>query len=376
MRKLLFAACCVLALLLAHVGFCQTNARTEIAIPDIPGYMTLACDFHMHTVFSDGNVWPPIRPEEAWMEGLDAIAITDHIEYVPHKDDVKAEDFNRSFELAKEAAAERQILLIKGAEITRDMPPGHFNAIFLQDANALNKKEWKDSLKAAVDQGAFVFWNHPGWQQPGTIPIWYPEHTELFNSGWVRGMEIVNDHDYYPKAFQWCLDKNIAMIGNSDVHDPIQMAWDFQNGEHRPMTLVFASEKTEKAIKEALLAGRTAVYNGKYLLGREEYLKAIFDASVRIATSYRKEQELTVQVHNSSCITFELRAAGKVDNITFPGQLTLYAGKTVLAEIEAEEKQPLPEKILLPYAVKNLLVAPGKGLAVELTVTGDAARGR
>ncbi len=368
MRKLLFAACCLVALLLAPVGFCQTNARTEIAIPDIPGYLTLACDFHAHTVFSDGNVWPPIRPEEAWMEGLDAIAITDHIEYVPHKDDVKTEDFNRSFELARESAAERQILLIRGAELTRDMPPGHFNAIFLQDANALAKEDYKDAIKAAMDQSAFIFWNHPGWKQPGTIPIWYPEHTELFNNGWVRGMEIVNDREYYPKAFQWCLEKNITMLGNSDVHDPVHMAWDFQNGEHRPITLVFATEKTERAIKQALFAGRTAVYNGKYLLGKEEYLKPIFEASVQIASPYGKENEISIQIQNSSCVTFELHSSGKIDHVSFPEELTLYAGKTVLSKVQIEQKQPPVGEIALPYVVSNLLLAPDRGLPVRLKV--------
>ena len=32
--------------------------KTIINIPDIPGHITLKCDFHTHTVFSDGNVWP------------------------------------------------------------------------------------------------------------------------------------------------------------------------------------------------------------------------------------------------------------------------------------------------------------------------------
>jgi len=62
--------------------------RKEIRIPDIAGYRTLKCDFHMHTVFSDGNVWPTVRVDEAWREGLDAIAITDHVEYHPHKEDI------------------------------------------------------------------------------------------------------------------------------------------------------------------------------------------------------------------------------------------------------------------------------------------------
>jgi hypothetical protein len=27
-------------------------------LPDIPGYQTLKADFHVHTDFSDGSVWP------------------------------------------------------------------------------------------------------------------------------------------------------------------------------------------------------------------------------------------------------------------------------------------------------------------------------
>ncbi len=56
-----------------------------INIPDIPGYITLKCDFHMHTVFSDGIVWPTYRVNEAWEDGLDVIAISDHLEYQPKR---------------------------------------------------------------------------------------------------------------------------------------------------------------------------------------------------------------------------------------------------------------------------------------------------
>ena len=63
-----------------------TAQRRMLNMPDIPGYVTLKCDFHSHTVFSDGNVWPTQRVGEAWRDGLDALAITDHIEYQPHKD--------------------------------------------------------------------------------------------------------------------------------------------------------------------------------------------------------------------------------------------------------------------------------------------------
>ncbi|HOI80411.1 MAG TPA: PHP domain-containing protein, partial [Petrimonas sp.] len=58
--------------------FSRPNKRSNIVIPDVNGFKVLKCDFHMHTVFSDGDVWPTVRVQEAWREGLDAIAITDH----------------------------------------------------------------------------------------------------------------------------------------------------------------------------------------------------------------------------------------------------------------------------------------------------------
>ena len=64
---LTFMILSLLMLIFSVDSDCQIRVRTEPKIPDIPGYVTLKCDFHMHTVFSDGNVWPPIRTEEAWM---------------------------------------------------------------------------------------------------------------------------------------------------------------------------------------------------------------------------------------------------------------------------------------------------------------------
>ena len=71
------------------LGMCLMNAqaqrRNEIQVPNLDGYTTLKCDFHMHSVFSDGLVWPTVRVDEAYREGLDAISLTEHIEYRPHK---------------------------------------------------------------------------------------------------------------------------------------------------------------------------------------------------------------------------------------------------------------------------------------------------
>ncbi len=66
-----------LFMLLAVTAMAQVQVRDTLPVPDIPGYKTLKCDFHLHTVFSDGDVWPTVRVTEAFRDGLDAIAITE-----------------------------------------------------------------------------------------------------------------------------------------------------------------------------------------------------------------------------------------------------------------------------------------------------------
>jgi hypothetical protein len=44
-----------------------------------------------------------VRVEEAWRDGLDVIATTDHLEYLPHKLDVST-NYDRSYEIARAAA--------------------------------------------------------------------------------------------------------------------------------------------------------------------------------------------------------------------------------------------------------------------------------
>ena len=47
----------LLALVCSALG---SEARYEISFPDLPGYVTVKCDLHTHTVFSDGEVWPTV----------------------------------------------------------------------------------------------------------------------------------------------------------------------------------------------------------------------------------------------------------------------------------------------------------------------------
>ncbi len=215
---LLIAAICILSSSMAIAA-----DRYEIDIPDIMGYQTLKCDFHMHTVFSDGSVWPTVRVDEAWREGLDCIVISDHIEYQPHKNDIPT-NHKRPYEIAYGPAKAKNILLIKAAEITRGTPPGHFNVIFAKDIDALDtrgkaspdsKTKTEDeliiALKIAREQGAFSFWNHPNWQARNGEQVWFDIHQKIFDEKLLDGIEVVNSK-YYDKAFEWALERNLTMF--------------------------------------------------------------------------------------------------------------------------------------------------------------------
>lgn len=335
------------------------DARRDIHFPDIMGYQTLVCDLHMHTVFSDGYVWPTIRVREAWREGLDMIAITDHIEYQPHKDDLPT-NHNRAHELAVPEAAERNILLVRGAEITRDTPPGHFNALFLRDVNLLDVPDFLEAIQRANEQDAFVIWNHQGWKGP-ELGSWRDVHTKMFDKGWLHGMEVCNGPSYYPDAHRWCLEKNLTMLGNSDIHEP-DLIKESLPGEHRTMTLVFAKERSVAAVKEALKAGRTAVWFQDQIIGGADYLNPLLAACIQIDPPHlRSGNALFLEVHNRSDVP--VRATRQSGH--GPAKVTLPPRSTCLFRLAAPRAN---EPIELNYTVTNFLIAPDTGLPVDLQI--------
>jgi len=359
MKKLFYYWLVVTVVALAQVTTVSADTRREIRIPDILGYKTLKCDFHMHTVFSDGNVWPPVRVDEAWREGLDAIAITDHIEYQPHKDDVPT-NFNRSYELALGRAKQKHILIVKAAEITRDTPPGHFNALFLKDITPLATEKFLDAIEAANKQNAFVFWNHPGWKPKAEG--WFDIHTTLYKNKWLHGIEPVNGASYYPKAHQWGIEKNLTLLGNSDIHAP-SLRLQSTTEDHRSMTLVFAKEKTLSALKQALFERRTAIWFKDQLIGPQKYLQAIFNAAVYINPPHLRQGK-TVWLHIENRSDLDIQISGN------HLQLTLPANKTILFKTQAD---PKAETLQLPCQVTNFLIAPSEPLPVTLTIKLRAA---
>jgi len=339
----------------------QTITRKEISIPNINGYKTLKCDFHIHTVFSNGLVWPTVRVQEAWMEGLDGIAFTDHLEYHTFDKDIVYDD-NRATEIAQPIAVQYNMVLIRGTEITRSKPLGHFNAIFTSDNNAIRVPDSLKAIAIANQQGAFVTWNHPG-EGNGK---WTEVQDKLFNLGQFKGIEVANHNTYFPEAQKWCVDKNLTMMGTSDIHNPITFDYDFSKGEHRTMTLVFAKEKTSEGIKEALLNQRTAVYWKNILIGKEEFLSAIFKESVMQPTATlffkkNKRNKAFIFFKNNSDIPFELTLKNDCKEMDIPSKVILKGNMTAIA-IEYNSSESGEKTITIPYEITNLLVQPNKGM--------------
>ncbi|MGN0002882.1 MAG: Sb-PDE family phosphodiesterase [Sphingobacterium composti] len=298
--------------------FRYQKKREIINIPQVNGLTVLKCDFHMHTVFTDGHVWPNVRVQEAWKEGLDAISFTEHIEYRPHSADVKPNPM-RPHELAKNLAAENNLILIKGTEVTRNTPPGHFNALFIQDdkdfvvdrSNDLDEK----AIQAVVNQKAFIFWNHPGWkatQIPGSYE-WLPFVEKMYKEKNLHGIEVVNGFGFHKKALDWALDRNLTILGNTDIHNLIAHDYDIERkGVHRTMTLVMAKDRSASSIREALEKGNTVVWSSKYLFGKEENVRNLFNACVKVSPTYHEKSNAQgvktkyYEISNNSDLHFEL----------------------------------------------------------------------
>jgi hypothetical protein len=282
----------------------------QIVVPDVGGFKTLKGDFHIHTLFSDGGVMPVDRVNEAVQNGLDVISITDHIEYRPFFSKVgkwklneeQASNYNLWYEIARPDAEKQNLLLIRGAEITKStMAPGHFNALFVQDTNpvAAVVDDWRKMLQVAAEQGAFLLWNHPGWEapksggiEPGAPLRFTREHEDAHKKGWLHGIEIFNYKEYYPVVSDWCNERDLALFANSDIHDSELNTYGIQN-PLRPITLVLARERTLESVREALFARRTIAWAAGTLWGRDPWLPELFKASVEIKTVTPGTLELT-----------------------------------------------------------------------------------
>ncbi|WP_418408311.1 Sb-PDE family phosphodiesterase [Alistipes sp.] len=354
----------------------------RIIIPDIEGYKTLKGELHIHTVFSDASVWPTTRIDEAMTEGLDFIAVTDHVDARLLKQKNRGLmdfDRNESYKIAAAAGKSRGVLVIHGGEISRGMPPGHFNTLFVSDCEAIGKASdahdnHYDAMQAglveAQKQGGFLVWNHPHWErQAQNETRWYPEHTALYDAGLMQGVEIYNAFcGYSPEAHRWAMERGLALICGTDSHAPMFLNVDFAGGGLRPVTLVFARERSLGGIREALDARRTAVFADGMLYGREEVLQPLMQALFELSDVKYAEKKVTFRVANRSSIPLTLRKAPGSEKIVFPRDMIIRPFEEVTLTVYGlDNKKPIGlDRFDVNFHVLNFLIDAGKPMTYSL----------
>jgi hypothetical protein len=344
---------------------------TSLQFPNIMGYQTLKCDLHQHTVFSDGDVWPSIRVRESLMDNLDAISLTEHLEYQPHLGDIPNKDRNRSYQIALKEAKDHNLIIIRGSEITRAMPPGHSNAVFIQDANKLLLTNYLDAYKEAKNQNAFVFWNHP-YETPknDNISFLNEVNKKLIDSNLIQGIEVVNTHNYSAEALQIAYDRNLTLMGTSDVHGLID--WDYKKGPkgpegHRPITLVFSKDRTQESIKSALFDRRTVVHYDNTLIGRDSLLIPLINECLVIKKAFYEPKSLvlTVELENVSSCNFILQNLSPYTLVENTDLIEIEGKSTLTLQFKTKE---ILKKLDWSFLVLNAVNAPNTHPRVKKSI--------
>jgi 3',5'-nucleoside bisphosphate phosphatase len=373
LRGLVSAVVAILAV--SPSGHAQER-RHRLIMPGPAGFEVLTADLHLHSVFSDGEVWPSVHVREAWRDGLDVVSLTEHREYRPHARDLTGGAL-RAYELARPLAEQLGILLVPGVEITRPVPgqaspwpvgSAHFNALFISDEEPLGDEDLTTALGNARGQGAFVTWNHP--QFMGRPAQWYSHVNEVFERRLFAGIEVVNGDEYSPEAFAWALERRLTILACSDAHLPMPA---HLRSAHRPVTLLFARGRDLGAVKEALVERRTAAWLDDDVWGEEAWLRAIWDGAVQApaaakAPEWRAGADFVLALDNTSAVDFD------VEIESAPAWLRVSHGRlprsaTGLLRGRVLETAPAGlQEIALGVRVRNLHVRPDADLRATLTL--------
>jgi hypothetical protein len=339
--------------------------RHELRVPDLPGFKTLKGDFHLHSVFSDGRVWPTVHVQEAWRDGLDVIAFTEHAEYHPNAADVK---------VITKPDPPAPLVLKDGSQ--------HFNALFVTDANALRvPNDLMEALRRAKAQKAFVFWNHPRYRVARAA--WFAPIARAFDEGLFQGMELVNGPDFYEEAYPWIDERRLTIFANSDAHDPIPPSGTAgqsaaSGGVHRPITLVFAREATLDGVRDALEARRTAAWLGDDVWGAEEHLRGLWNGAIVVETPVLTRApgtSPTLRIRNTSSISMKVAVRGAPDWFILDSASPLVAESVALLRPAVTADAPAGEhRIELRLDILNLHTGPGRHLSVSVPLTVRVAR--
>ena len=365
----------VLVIFFVNINYTQ-NKKTFFESPKDIYY--ISSDLHIHSVFSDGAVWPTIRVDEAIRDSIDLISLTEHLEYQSHLTDIPHTNRNRSFQIAGGYVQNRPLAVVHGTEITKPMPPGHFNAIFIQDANKFFDKNkeplnFNKAIKEANEQGAFVFWNHPMWEanRSDGIAKLDPIHQEVIDKKLLHGIEVVNFDTFSEEAMQIAIDNDLTMMGTSDVH--ILIAWDFnieKESFHRPITFIMSNNRTMKSIRDALFKGDTFVWYRDLIIGKSNNLKQVIDNNLEVISkgySYRdrKVEILQIELKNKSVAPINLNYKGEY---TFHNDYKFINLEPKSSKIIYVKTKKIKQTVDLEFEILNYVVGPKTNLKTIKTI--------
>lgn len=364
-----------------YLGYENGLKRDRITFPEVAGYQVLKGEFHIHTLYSDAQVTPEVRVYEAWRDGLDVLAITDHPEYLKT---AFPDDRGRAYERVKQLAAQLDLLLIHSVEVTtastssaslRPARNSDYTAHFITDEAPLSGDYPSVFNSVSEQQRGLLVWAHPHTD-------WVPEARELLKSGRLDGIEVKNTQVgnrlgtqfslgtwFYPQAVDWCLKNNLAVFAVSDAHWPIDLLVDRSKGERRPMTLLLATRRDPQGVYEAIKQRRTLAYFNEMVWGSEPWLKALAEAALHlraVAAADRSEFAMRyLSVENRTSIPLEVQFSLDESD----GSISFNAGLSSLpGTLSRTMKLGGDSTTLVPLTLRKTRDS-NKPLEIQLTVT-------
>ena len=355
--------------------------RHEFVLPQVDGLNCYTAELHAHTVFSDGEITPEERVKEAWIDGLDILAMTDHIEtrrherdflkflkgYSPDKKGFEpintrvsrgkhadergiVSDLNFSTELALKAAQNYpELTIIKGVEISREpVHIGHYCALFTTDNNAIYSTDDAQAIRNARAQGAIITHNHPGWER--TTCEMTEFHKKVYGEGLIDGVEVANGSSFYPDMVRRAVENKLYIVSATDIHATSSSLYGKQNF-FREMTLIFAKDKSEQSLRKALLSQKTLGYCGGYIIGEESLLAKFFQASVTAKYVANGKKGLSIALTNNTSFDYTLKHNGTV--------ISLPAFHTIKVSLNGEKAI---------FSVENMIHVDYQHPTVELKI--------
>jgi len=264
--------------ILALLGSTSLAAyQQRFDFPNVGPYLVLRCDFHMHTVNSDGRLTTRDRVEESKELGYDAIAITDH-------------GTTRAYRVAKYIGDQLGLIVIRGHET--GIKGGEHYVVLGVDSSyvPIDSHRWarkkgeetifyQDAMTDVAKHGGLIIWAHPHtglnectiWGTQQGIVVGVELKNDVVGEGW--NTEKSHGTNWYPKAFEWAMEYNWAVLACTDAHS--------KRKDNPAVTLVFATERTDKAVLEAIRNRRTVAWFDGMLWGRKELLSQLMSAMVK-----------------------------------------------------------------------------------------------